>query len=263
MRTLVPVDGSERSDLILSVVDRLPQLRAMELVLLHIVPPERGVDAAAATAHVRKLAAQLRRGAVGAVTPLVVVGDPAEQVLEVTNLIRPTLVTMATGGGRDGKGSVAQQVLERCPAPLLLANHQALPIDPATGFAKILVPLDGTATSARILEPVEALALDHRSEVLLLHVDPQEADPAGAARELEPYRARLAAAGVHVRVVSRRGDEAAEILDVAQREAVDLLAMTSHSQSGTARHWFGSVAGAVASRAPCPLFVLRVAKPTK
>lgn len=267
MRVLIPVDGSERSDRILSVIDRLPQLRGSELVVVQVVPgpdPEREPGAVdLALEHLRGIARRQRSTGLR-VEPLVVVGDAAEEVLRLARLVQPALVAMAmhgTGASAALRGAVAERVLERCPAPLLLCNDAVLPLDPTGGFNRILVPLDGSSTSALVLDPVEEIAQDNRSEVLLLHVDPQGERAEDALSELEGPRRRLVAAGVKVRALPALGDPATAIVDAAARENVDLLAMTSHSHSGTSRQWFGSVAGEVVRHVPCPLLVVRVARP--
>lgn len=265
MRVLVPVDGSERSDEVLSVVDRLPQLRGMELVVVQVVPPgsrPQAVDAACA--HLQAIAQRVRPQGL-ACEPLVVVGDPAEEVLRLVRLLRPALVTLATHGGGDSsaaRGSVAEKILERCASTLLLCSSDVLPLDPGGGFSRILVPLDGSATSERILEPVEELARQHRSEVLLLHVGPYDARQGDTLARLEGPQGRLQAAGLKVRALAAAGDPAAAIVDLAAREHADLLAMCSHGRSdASGGRAFGSTADAVLHQVTCPLLVVRVARP--
>ncbi len=267
MRVLVPVDGSPVSHRILSVVDRLPRLRETEVVLAQVVaapdPARPAGEVDEAVAHLARVADEVRRSGLR-LEPFVLAGDPAEEVLRLARVVGPALLVMATHGEGDSsaaRGAVAERVLERCPCPLLLCSRSALPLDPALGFRRILVPLDGTATSATILEPVEELAREHRSEVVLLHVDPYEDDRAGSLAELEGARARLAAAGVEVRTLAATGDPATAIVDAVRSEVVELLAMTSHSQGGAAKRWFGSVADAVIRHVDCPLLVVRVARP--
>jgi nucleotide-binding universal stress UspA family protein len=264
MRVLVPVDGSEQSDEILSVVDRLPQLRGMELVVVQVVPPgsrPQAIDAACA--HLQAIVQRVRPAGLSC-EPLVVVGDPAEEVLRLVRLLRPALVTLATrggGGSAAARGSVAAKVLERCPSTLLLCSADVLPLDPGGGFSRILVPLDGSATSERILEPVEELAREHRAEVLLLHVGPYEARPEETLARLEGPHGRLAAAGLKVRSLAAAGDPARAIIDLVEREHAELLAMCSHGRSDASGRWFGSTADAVLHQVTCPLLVVRVAQP--
>jgi nucleotide-binding universal stress UspA family protein len=163
-------------------------------------------------------------------------------------------------GQSEGWGSVALSVLERCPVPLLTGNPHSLPLDPGVGFARILVPLDGTEYSARILPSVAAIALQQKSEVVLLLVDPRaESADDVSADELNQFKQRLEAAGVTaVKTVARIGDEAQQILDTVQTEAIDLLALTSHSRPDKAKRYFGSVTGSVVKACTCPLLLERI-----
>ena len=149
-------------------------------------------------------------------------------------------------------------MLAACPVPLLVANPTALPLDPGLGFSRILVPLDGSATANRILPHVEGLALQFGSEVVLLNVAARE----DAAQDLGPQRASLEKAGVRsVRALTRVGEEAQAILDVAREVNADLLAFTSHTRGGESVRPFGSVAEILLRSSPVPLLVDRVPVP--
>lgn len=252
-RLLVPLDGSDRGDQVLSFLDRmLPELRAQELVLLRVLAEGEHVEAARA-----RLGETARRAKASGlrITPLVVVGDePAVEVLKVAGLIRPTLVALSThGAGQspEARGSVAAQVVEGCPVPLLVVGRQALPLDPGPGLSRVLVAIDGSRGADTVLPLVGELARPSDAEVLLLTVDAGD-----DATDLEVARAKLLQAGVdRVRVLRARGDVAEALLDATRREAVDLLAMGARGKSGGAG--LGSVARAVAQRCDCPLLLAR------
>lgn len=254
-RLLVPLDGSERGDQILTFLDRMvPELRARELVLLRVLTESSSKDVARG-----KLDATARRLAASGLkpVPLVVVGDdPAVEVVKVAELTRPWLVTLSTHGEGDSnapRGSVAARVVEACPAPLLLVGRQALPIDPGPGLSRILVALDGSQAVASILPFVVELARPSNAEVVLLHVD--RGGKEGPA-DLDAARERLRQEDVErVRTLTASGDVAGALLDVARREGVDLLALGARGR--TAGGGLGSVARAVAQRCDCPLLLVR------
>ena len=86
------------------------------------------------------------------------------------------LVAMSTHGrsgvGRWLRGSVAERVLRNSPVPILLANPEGIvKPDDSVRFGTILVPLDGSKRSARVMDRVLPFAVDSESEVVLLHVD--------------------------------------------------------------------------------------------
>lgn len=277
-RILVPLDGSLLGDRILTFVDRLPDRAGLDLVLVRVVEPAVGderweEEVALAQQHLRAVEAGLRERRLRA-SHFVTSGEPVERILEAVRLLDPSLVAMSTRGrgglGRALRGSVAERVLRECPVPLLVGNPASLPLDPGQGFARILVPLDGSELAARVLPLVVPLARTHQAEVVLLRVENFERPGAlehlmtedETAATLAPFAARLRADGVpRVRCLGRVGGEAARILETVDREAVDLVAMTTHGRSGVARLWWGSVAEEVVRRCAAPLLLLRSAAP--
>ncbi|MCB0075487.1 MAG: universal stress protein, partial [Caldilineaceae bacterium] len=57
--------------------------------------------------------------------------------------------------------------------------------------------------------------------------------------------------------VVEQGPIVRTILDVAERENADLIAMASHGRSGLARVFYGSVAAGVLQSADRPLLIVR------
>lgn len=144
-------------------------------------------------------------------------------------------------------------------------------------YQKVLVPLDGSERAEAILPYVIEIARCGGSQILLLTViepemllvspyDPlsiRESDEVVAAQisEAEAYLAQLCqrlqqlGLDAHCRVV--RGMVTDTVIEVANAEAVDLIAMASHGRSGLARVIFGSVATGVLHRAQQPLLLIR------
>lgn len=274
-KVLIPVDGSEVAASVLAPVGKLLD-DAATLVILRVVPERPAaeeedlldlakgqLDALKATVHQEGLEVQTR----------VEHGDPAERIVDVAAQEQVDLVAMSTHGrtgvSRLVRGSVAERVLRSCPTPVLLCNPAALDEGAVSaGFRRILVPLDGSDTSAAILPHVERLAKAYGSTVTLLRVEPfvpstvpsplvlrDSWDPAALEQTLAPYRDRLAEARVDVTVKATLGIEPVEILAAA--EDADLVAMTTHGRSGLSRWWFGSVAEQVLRHCTKPLLVVR------
>jgi nucleotide-binding universal stress UspA family protein len=102
-------------------------------------------------------------------------GKAADVIIESAAVERETLIAMATHG-RSGLnrwllGSVAEKVLRGTSNPLLLvrATEQTPPWEMAA-LKRVIVPLDGSELSERILPYVEALAKHLELEVTLLGV---------------------------------------------------------------------------------------------
>ena len=141
---------------------------------------------------------------------------------------------------------------------------------------RILVGLDGSSLAEAILDPVRALAKHLGAEVVLLHVThvPETVRALETGRTLdeivvqERERAqtyldgmarRLSAAGVAARTKVSAGETAVEIVRCADRERIDLIALSTHGRSGIQRWLYGSVADGVLHTTKTPLLLLRPA----
>lgn len=132
-------------------------------------------------------------------------------------------------------------------------------------YRKILVPLDGSEIAESILPHVKDMALAHQAEVILLRVLPATGVlPSAAEREvmearnyLSAVEKRLQQQRVNARFTIRHGEDAAEITDYAGVNDVDLIAMSTHGQSGVGRWIFGSVAEKVLRGTNKPILLVR------
>jgi nucleotide-binding universal stress UspA family protein len=144
-------------------------------------------------------------------------------------------------------------------------------------YRKILVPLDGSPRAEAILPHVENLAQRYGARILLLHVDDEPAlllerdevvDLQGylerrrqrrqtveayLRRIVDAWRDKGIAAGMHL----GEGPVVACIIETAQREEADLVAMASHGRSGWDRTFYGSISAGVLQRVDRPLLLIR------
>jgi nucleotide-binding universal stress UspA family protein len=266
-RILVPLDGSRLALRILEPLERLVLEGPTELTLLRVVDPRSPVEHDRLPAAELAMQLQLRivRERLGLDVRMrleLVRGDPAEEIVRYAQGTGQELVAMATHGrsgvGRLLRGSVAEEVLRTCDVPLLLCNPRALDDGRLDArFRRVLVALDGSARSERVLPVVERVATAHQSLVTTLRV---EVSPVSPPRQLAPSSGpveRLAAAGLEADALLACGDVVAELLEASQE--ADLLAMATHGRSGASRWWFGSVTEEVLRQARCPLLVVRAA----
>jgi nucleotide-binding universal stress UspA family protein len=145
-------------------------------------------------------------------------------------------------------------------------------------YKKILVTLDESKRAEAILPHVESLALAFGAEVILLQVidyDPtvtmispydmiSDTDPellerraAEAGRYLTDWQQTFQARGIVATCCIEYGQVVGTIMDVAQREGADLVAMASHGRTGLSRLFYGSVAAGVMQRIDRPLLLVR------
>ena len=142
-------------------------------------------------------------------------------------------------------------------------------------FKHILVTLDGSAYSERVLSYVADLAALVEARVTLLTVVPDSTFPSeakaagGDAPSADVYRTyldrhatMLRAAGVaDVSTALRAGVAARVIVQAARELAADLVAMSTQGVSADSDEGLGGVASKVLMAAPCPVFMVRIVRP--
>lgn len=136
-------------------------------------------------------------------------------------------------------------------------------------YRKILVPLENSPADEAILEHLRVLAPLHESALILVHV----ADGFGAryqeglnladseemredAAYLEHRRAELADQGFTVHAVLEAGEPAAKLVEIAERERCDLIAMATHRHGALQDLIRGTVASAVRHRTQIPVLMV-------
>ena len=194
------------------------------------------------------------------------------------------LVIMTTHGrgplSRLWLGSVADQLLRTLDRPILLIRPTMEAWATAAGppYRRILIPLDAWEGSTVALEPAIALG-STETEYVLLHVvgvpvpavalpipmvaeaEPDAVQEARVAERLEGIAAGLRARDLKVRTRVEFGAGAAQgILDVAQREAPDLIAMATRSPGRVERILLGSVADKIVRASSEPVLVVPVVR---
>lgn len=136
-------------------------------------------------------------------------------------------------------------------------------------YQSILVPLDGSKLAEAILPEVSELAelLKARINLILVSrahvlpgVDPSDAQVKVVRRAheyLEEMKKRLALESADIEIHTPYGNPAEKILEVCQRQNIDLIAMSTHGRSGIGRWLLGSVAEKVLRHSEKPVLLLR------
>ncbi len=143
-------------------------------------------------------------------------------------------------------------------------------------YNMILVPLDGSKRAETILPYVEEMALTRKSTVVLLQVVEPSAtlvtpydmvpyyDPDLSEQMVEDAKTYLTGVqesfrekGINSKVLVEQGPIVKVILEVANQEKADLIAMASHGRTGLARVFYGSVAAGLLHQADRPLLLVR------
>lgn len=143
-------------------------------------------------------------------------------------------------------------------------------------FSKILFPTDFTEMSRQAMDYILQLKQNGLKEVVVLHVidrrtldkiEPfilsdrfQEIKSKIFRETLEALQAterELRAGGINVKVVTRSGQPAQEILKLEEEENVSGVVMGSHDSSGLQKLFVGSVAEAVVHQSKRPVLVVK------
>lgn len=137
-------------------------------------------------------------------------------------------------------------------------------------YKTILIPVENSASDQTILQHIRPLARLTNAKLLLVHV----AD-GWVARNYEEFKLRdseemqqdreylaklekeLQAEGFDVRSVLAMGEPSTEIIKLAQKEPVDLIAMSTHGHRFLSDLLHGSTADRVRHRVSIPVLLLK------
>ena len=287
---IVPLDGSQTSEQALPFAQLLAEREGARVVLMTVLEISSEFGAWVETAPV-SLEEDLRsliderqeylRGHAERFGPetetLVRVGRPAEQIRDVVDEFDDPLLVMASHG-RGGiqqfvLGSVALKVVQDVHTPVVVVRIQE-DVKAPDALDSLLVPLDGSAFSAQIIDEALAIASEPRPRIYLVSVleAPSWAAHAfnaglvgqyvEATREmheeqLKSVAERLTADGYEVEWSLRTGNAGDQIVAAAEEHGASMIAMATHGRGGLGRLLLGSVAQRVLNRATVPLLLVR------
>jgi len=142
-------------------------------------------------------------------------------------------------------------------------------------YEKILVPLDGSKRAEMIRPHVRELAGRFQATVILIMVI-EHSYTSGIGetlisiseevidtklRESQSYLDGVASKfkdkGIECKTIIVHGPVVEKIIETANTEDADLIAMTSHGYGGLTRIFYGSVAAGILNRVDRPLFLVR------
>jgi nucleotide-binding universal stress UspA family protein len=269
---IVALDGSEHALAALPVARTLAAVAQAALYVLHIaesaLPPQELLQKLGLTTDDVRGAIINQAG-----------GDPAEAIVQVAREQQSLAIALCTHTGVEkgaGElGHVARQVILAAPCSVVL-------VPPTLGLRPlelrhVLLPFDGTPTTAAAIGPALELADKAGAEVTVLHVaaararrpaepgtfavprylDQPHHEWAAWGHELLQRVCCLARAGQaeRLRLALAAGEPAEEVVRYAREHHSDLILLAWH---GTLEDKRAIVAKAVIREAPCPVLILRV-----
>jgi len=269
---LVPLDGTSPAAAALPVARVFAELECATLHIVHIgeptVPPNAVLERVGLTPD------QLHGSVLDQAT-----GPPAARIVQLAAEHRSVLIVLcthtATTRARGALGRVAEAVLRdaTCPVVLVQPGRELRP----WVLRKILLPHDGTPTTAAAVSPAADLAIRAGAELLVLHVtEPRARAPTEPGTLVTPryvdqpqhewsswaseFLERLAALGncpatVRLRLLLGMGDPGAEIVRAIKERECDLVVLGWHGRMAPER---AVTMKTVIREGSCPVFVLRV-----
>ena len=260
---------------------RLASQFEAELRLIHIVPREAANPFGELLQHspreqhrireraksqLASLVSELKDSAAVEANSLVRTGDLIDVAIRVAD--RVDLLVLGANGRRLSDvllGSTAARVVTRCRRPTLIVRQE-----PEPGYRRVLVPLDFTTHSIRILEFAASFAPS--AEFTLLHISErawsaQSSDEEGAHHLRDDTRQQAIAnlenlphlAGLpagQTGIAEERGKAGELIAERAAGSGADLIVMGKHDRSAVDEFLLGGTTRHTIMRARCDLLVV-------
>lgn len=285
-RVLVPLDGSELAERAIPYAKNLAKTRGSEVILFTVSIASVEQLGKPIKAYLELNSNELQSQGIKASTAIAY-GNVADEIIKFADKNKIDLIILSTHGHSGIKrwalGSVALKVLHGTCIPVLLIKsrtHKTAKVE----FKKILLPLDGSSFSEASIPYVKELAKGTGGEIVILRVSeppvlPADRSPAikpsweeyrdmlmaeiqrQAEKYLEGIRANLGKNGIKARSQATVGKAAESILQVAQKEDINLITMTTHGRTGVSRWVYGSVASRITEESLQPVLLIRPSVP--
>ena len=195
-------------------------------------------------------------------------GEVAECVFECARQKNIDLIVLGTHG-RTGfskafVGSVAERIFRRADVPVMTIGPYVRQSS-LSAPKRLLAPIDFTAATQHSAKYACALAREHQSELVLLHV--MEEVPQGAMADFDCLRHTVEQSLTelisceekpkHIRVLAQVGKVVPTILNVASELNADLLVLGVHTYPKLLDHFRWQNAYELVRQAPCPVVTVR------
>jgi len=283
-KILVPLDGSDLAELALPYAQELATAFKSEIILLHVSEPSENHYRHMHELYVEEVSDRMKER-IRRVTPVVVSGKPADEIINYADRNKAGLIIM-TSHGRSGimswaTGSIASKLLQAADMPLLLvrAAKPKRKVAREVLLNRILLPLDGSEAGEAAVAYVGELMSRLESEVTLFgvissgqhirsvggldYINYPEEQMEMFKKEAQEYldgvyrRLKRRKGSVKVTINVGAGDVGQEILKFAEDNRVNLIAISSHGHSGIERWVFGSIANKVVLNSKAPVLVVK------
>ncbi len=288
-RLLVALDGSELSERAIPYAQAISKTRGSEVILFTVsIASVEQLDRPM-KAYLELKAKELQSQGIKA-SSAIAYGNVADEIIGFADKNNIDLIIISThsysGIKRWVLGSVARKVLYGTSVQVLLIKSNAPKVSQVE-LKKLLLPLDGSLFSESPIPTIEQLSKGTGTEIVLTlvcepplvpsygdhpinptwekHRDKLWAEAKQQASEyLKKMEARLKKQGMKVKsqvIPGELGRVADTILQTAQKEKVDLIAMATHGRSAVSRWVYGGVANRIVEQSVQPVLLIRPCVP--
>jgi nucleotide-binding universal stress UspA family protein len=280
-RILLPLDGSELSEVAIPLAQTVVRAQRAEVTLVRVVPPATSYLAQTegegyippetydellqamrdeAATYLAGVAKRFEADGVAVKTEWRD-GSPGSTLLDMEEELHPDLVVMATHGRtglvRFALGGIADRMVREGITPVLLARSFT---PTTTHLETALVPLDGSDVAEAALPLVEHLAGKPLRSVQLLRAIAKRDEEGPALSYLQDIASRLSPLGIQVTNTVVHDKPTDAIAEAAQR--VDLVIISTHGRSGFDRLRHGSIAEGATRTLATPTLLVRAGAAT-
>jgi nucleotide-binding universal stress UspA family protein len=289
-KILVPLDGSRAAEIVLPYAQEIASNFGAEIILLSVSEQAGEERDHLYRTYLERTVEQVEqrledRGAKEKVELKheVLIGKPAGEILRYADENNVSIVMMASRGqseqGPWRLGNIASKVLRATSKPVLLTRREAdtASLHRRRLIEKILLPLDGSVTGEAAIPQAETLAQALGAELVLFNaVEPftgwigseafamypekEEERSEAAVSYLSGVEKELQQKGLSTSTGVDLGAASGRILEYAEANAIDLIAMSTHGRSGIGRWVFGSVTDKVLHAGTTPVLVVQATK---
>jgi len=269
-RILVPLDGSDLAEQVFPHVAEVAGAFGSEVLMIGICEAEQNDEDKTCLLYIDTKAEHLRSYAGDSSVRFnaeVLIGKADLKIIDHAKEKDIGLIFM-TSHGRSGVmpwslGSTVSKVLYKACVPVIVvrAKDNSRKVEKKSIFNKILIPLDGSDSSAEVLPYIAELTSKIESEVVLYHVIEKgkhvhtlggldfvpykdqdiNIKKAKIIDYLEQESLKLKNTLAKVRSEVRIGEDAREIIKFAKKEDCSMIAMATHGHSGIEGWIHGSV----------------------
>jgi nucleotide-binding universal stress UspA family protein len=291
-RILVPLDGSGLAESVLPTVATLAECLHANLILLHIIEEHAPqtvhgephlTSTGDAEAYLAKLAERYStRVPIETHVHGTEENNVAQSIASHAEELQADMIALCTHG-RSGlrravSGSIAQQVLRRAAAPVLLVRART---QPPARLERLLVPLDCTAPCEVALNLAAGIAQECKAALNLAVVVPTVETVTGdllptarltpistrATLNVEEQQSRdylaavvqrLSAQGIRANGTVLRGETIQSLAEAAEQASADLIVIATHGRAGLDAAFTGSVAANLIGRVTQPVLMIKI-----